>query len=189
MLFWGDEIICLCDCLRLWVGSIFLQQHHGVGADAFFTAGEAELLGGGGFDGDVIRVYAHDVGKGLLHLGNVGVEFGTLGTDGGIDVANGVASGGDDVEGLAEQNLGVDVLELIAFLGGEVVADVTHVGGAEDGIADGMDEDIGIGVSEQSEGVLYLDAAEPEGTTLDKLVDIVAKTDSYFHRECLRVGN
>ena len=165
---------------NLFVSCLF-QQHDCVGTDAFFAACEAEVFGGGGLDGDVVKVDVHYLGEGLLHLGNVGIEFGPFGTNRAVDVSDGVAFGGHDVEGAAEENLGVDVFKLVALLGREVVADVAHVGGTEDGVADGMDEDIGIGVAKQSEGVLYLDAAEPQGATFHQLVDIEAKADAGFH--------
>lgn len=160
---------------------ILLQQYHCVCADSFLASCEAELFGGGGFDGDVIDVDAHDIGEGLLHLGDVWVELGTFGADGGIDVANGIAFGCYEVDGFAKQYLGVDVLELVAFFRREVVADVAHVGCTKYGIADGMDEHIGIGMPEQSVCVLQLNATEPEGASFNKFVDIVAKTDSCFH--------
>ena len=107
---------------------ILLQQYHSVCADSFLASCEAELLGGGGFDGDIIDVDAHDIGKGLLHLGNVRVELGTLSADGGIDVAYGVAFGCYDVDGFAKQYLGVDVLALHLYMVGleHVARGVSH---------------------------------------------------------------
>lgn len=43
-----------------------------------------------------------------------------------------------------------------------------------------MDEHISIGVTKQSEGVLYLDATEPKVATFGELMDIKTKSDSYF---------
>ena len=159
---------------------VLLQQCYCVGTDAFFTTCEAKFFSGGGFDGDVVEVDAHHGCKGFLHLGDVGGEFGTLGTDGAVDVADGVSFGCYDVHSFAEQNLGVDVLELVSFLGRVVVADLAHVCSTEDGITNGMDEHISIGVTKQSEGVLYLDATEPKVATFGELMDIKTKSDSYF---------
>ena len=39
-------------------GLCLLDEHHGVGADALFSAGEAQSLGGGGLDGDIVLVDA-----------------------------------------------------------------------------------------------------------------------------------
>ena len=101
---------------------ILLQQYHCVCADSLLASCEAELFGGGGFDGEVLDVDAHDIGESLLHLGDVWVELGTLCADGSIDVANGIAFGCYEVDGFAEKYLGVDVLELVAFFRREVVA-------------------------------------------------------------------
>lgn len=157
------------------------QQYHSVCADSLLASCEAELFGGGGFDGDVIDVDAHDIGEGLLHLGDVWVELGTLCTDGSIDVANGIAFGCYEVDGFAEKYLGIDVLELVTFFRGEVVADVAHVGCTKYGIADGMDENVSVGMAEQSMCVLQFDATEPEVASFNKFVDIVAEADFYFH--------
>ncbi len=138
------------------------------------------MFGGGGFDGDVIKVDAHHLGEGLLHLWDVGIEFGMFSADGAVDVADAVAFGGNDVEGLAQKNLGVDVLKLVALLGWKMITDVAHVGGSKNGVANGMDEHIGIGMAEQTEGVVNLDAAEPEVAVGNQLVNVVAEADSYF---------
>ena len=68
-----------------------------------------------------------------------------------------------------------------SFLGWEVVADVAHIGCSEDSVADGMDEDVGVGMAEQSMCVLQLNATEPEVASFNKFVDIVAEADFYFH--------
>lgn len=161
--------------------AVSFQQYHSVCADSLLASCEAELFGGGGFDGDVIDVDAHYSGERLFHFGYARIHLGTFGTDGGIDVANGIAFGCYEVDSFAEKYLGVDVLELVAFFRREVVADVAHVGCTKYGIADGMDEHIGIGMPEQSVCVLQLNATEPEGASFNKFVDIVAKTDSCFH--------
>ena len=74
-----------------------------------------------------------------LHLGYVGVELGALCAHRGVYVADAVALGGDEVDGLAQQNLTVYV-ERLGSRVGEVVTYVAHVGGAEQGVADGVDE-------------------------------------------------
>ena len=157
------------------------QQYYSVCADALLASCEAELLGGGGFDGDVVDVDVHYLGERLFHFGYARIHLGTFGADGGIDVAYGVAFGCYDVDGFAKQYLGVDVLEFVAFLGWEMVADVAHIGCSEDGVADSMDENVSVGMAEQSMCVLQFDATEPEVASFNKFVDIVAEADFYFH--------
>ena len=45
---------------------------------------------------------------------------------------------------------------------GEVVADVAHVGCAQKGVADGMQQHVGIAMAQQSLTMLNLDATHPE---------------------------
>lgn len=70
---------------------LFLDEYDGVYRDSFFSSGEAEFLGGGGFDREVVGVDAHAFGKGLLHAGDMGVELGTFGADGDVGVSEFVA--------------------------------------------------------------------------------------------------
>lgn len=90
-------------------GLYLLDEHHGVGADALFSAGEAQSLGGGGLDGDIVLVDAHDMGETCLHRGYMRIDFGPLGADGGVDIAHTVAAAGDKVDGFGKQYLAVYV--------------------------------------------------------------------------------
>ena len=55
-----------------------------------------------------------------------------------------------------------------------MVADITHVGSTEDGVADGVDEYVGIAVAEKPQGVFKFDAANPEFAAWCELMDVVA---------------
>ena len=101
------------------------------------------------------------------------VELGALCTHRGVYVADAIALGGDEVDGLAQQYLTIDV-ERLGSRVGEVVAYVAHVGGAEQGVADGVDEHVGVAVSEQAEFVVEADTAEPQLATLHQFVDIIS---------------
>ena len=76
---------------------ILNYQHRGVCRYALFTAGETEVLRGGGLDGDVVDETADDLSQTLLHGWNMGVEFGALRAYGGIDIAHMVSLGGLDI--------------------------------------------------------------------------------------------
>ena len=155
-------------------------QHGGIGGDAFLAAGEAEFLCGGGLDADVLHVYAHTFGQTFLHGGDVGLQFRTLGADGGVYVAYAVSLAGNDIHGTAQEDLAVYVLELRTGVG-KVVTDVAHVGGAKQGIADGMYEHIGITVAQKALGVLQADASKPEVAAFYKLVYVESESYSDFH--------
>lgn len=161
---------------------LFLHDEHGgIGGDAFLATCETEVLSGGGFDAYLIGGNIHKGGKDLLHLGDVGIEFGTLCTDGAIDIAYLPASLCQEVCGAAEEDLGVDAFVLIALDRGKVVTDIAHVGCSEEGITDGMDEHISIGVTKESMGVGNENPAKPELAMFCKLMDIVAHSYSYVH--------
>lgn len=70
---------------------------------------------------------------------------------------------------------------------GEMAADVTQGGCAEQGVANGMYEDVGVTVAEKAVGVGYGDTAEREGAIGDKAVDIVAKacSDVWLFHDCV----
>jgi hypothetical protein len=63
-----------------------------------------------------------------------------------------------------------------------VVTYVAHVGGAKKGVADGMDEDIGIRVAQEAECVGNEYTTQPQVAVGNQLVDIVAHAYSVRHR-------
>ena len=67
-----------------------------------------------------------------------------------------------------------------------MISDITHVGGAQQGIANGMYEDIGVTVAEKPVGVGNGDAAERKGAVGNKAVDIIAKacSDVWLFHDC-----
>ena len=144
------------------------------------ATGEAEFLGGGGFDGDILDIDLHDASQASLHLLDVGIEFGAFGSDGDVGIAELVALVADELHGVGQENLTVDALEVGRRVG-EVVSDVAHVGCSQQSIAQGMYQDIGIAVTQQAEGVFQLNAAQPKFAAFDETVYVVAKSNSYLH--------
>ena len=61
-----------------------------------------------------------------------------------------------------------------------MVADVAETRGAEQGVADGVNEYVGVAVAEKSEGVVDVHAAYPQLAAEGKGVDIVSESDSHF---------
>ena len=159
---------------------LLLYQHGGIGAYSFLASGESEAFGGGGFNGDIVGVGSNDIGKTLLHGGNVRIELGMLGADGSVDVSHHITFRGYEGDCLAQQYLAVYV-ERVGRRVGEVETNVAHVCRTQQGVADGVYEHVGIAVSEQSEGVINPYAAEPEVASLHKAVYIVAETYSDIH--------
>ena len=123
------------------------DEHCGISRNAFFAAGKAKFLGGCSLNGNVVDVNAHHFCQTCLHLGNMCFQLRTFSTNGGIDVAYRIAFSCNQFDCLAQQNLTVYVVEVVTVVG-EVVTNVAHIGRTQQGIADGMNENIGIAVSE-----------------------------------------
>jgi hypothetical protein len=60
-----------------------------------------------------------------------------------------------------------------------VVTYVAHVGSTKYGVADSMDEYVGIAMSQQTMRVGNFDASKKEWTSCDELVYVVAKSDAH----------
>ena len=88
------------------------------------------------------------------------IHLWTLGADGGIDIAQAVALGGYQADGVAEDDFAVHAVGLGCRVG-EVIANVAHVGGTEQRVADGVQQHVGVAVTQQTEGVVDSNAAHP----------------------------
>ena len=143
---------------------LFLNQAYGVGRDAFLAACKAEFLGGRGLDGDIVLIATADLSHTSLHGGDMGIHLRALGTDGGVDIHQPVALRGNEGDGVAENDLAVHA---VGFGRGiwEMVANVAHVGGAEKGVADSMQQHIGIAVAKEAFTMFQLNAAHPQIAT------------------------
>ena len=143
-----------------------------------FAAGESELLCCRGFDAYLVFVASHDFRQAGFHGRYVRVEFRMLSTDGGVDVSDLVTFCGNEVDDAFEDDLAVHVECLLGVVG-EVVTNIAHVGGAEECVADSVDEDVGIAVTEQSHGVRNLYTSQNQFTAFHEFVDVVAHSYSY----------
>lgn len=153
-------------------------QTDGICANAFLSSDETEVLGGGGFDADEIWIYIHHLGEGGLHGWYVGIEFRTLCTDGGIDIAYAVVFGCDKLDGASKEDLAVDVLELGSGVR-KMIANVSHIGCSEQGITNGVDEHVGIAMAKQAKLMINFYAAKPQLTSFDEFMNII--TETYAH--------
>lgn len=121
------------------------NQYDGVGRDTLFASGKSQLLGRGGLDGDVVRIYLHYLGQALLHYRDMGIQLGAFGTDGYIGVPQFVALLAEEGKGLAEQYLTVYIFVFVGRVG-KVEPDVAQVGCSQQCVAQGMDQNVGIRV-------------------------------------------
>lgn len=161
----------------LWGDALY--QSRGLGGDALATPCEAETLGGGGLYRHGILGEAEVGGYVGYHGGDVGEHLGCLGDDGDIDVGGAVAALGQQPGDTAQQHARVGAL--VARVGvGEVVAYVTQGGGAKEGVAEGVEGDVGVAVSVKAETVGYLYPAYPQVAPLDEAVDVKSVSDAYL---------
>lgn len=168
-------------CMMLDVfGLLFRDEDGGIGGDALHASGKAEALGGSGLNAHGVDIDIHEGRKYGLHGRDVGIDLRTLSADGAVDIAHTITTRSDEICGATKQDFAVDALELCSRIG-EVITDVAHIGGAEHGVTDGMNEDVGIAMAEESVGVVYLDAAEPEVTAFYEFMDIIAHSDANCH--------
>lgn len=62
-----------------------------------------------------------------------------------------------------------------------MITDITHIGCTQQGIANGVNQHIGITMAEQTQLIIYLDTTQPQVTVLYQLVNIVSKSYTYIH--------
>lgn len=154
-----------------------MQEDNGIGGNPFLASYGAEAFVGGGFDADLVAGQPQAGGQAIAHGGQVGFEFGAFGDDDGIDVPNLPPLVEDEFVDLGQKLEAVGSLPLGVF-GGEVVADVAEAGGSKHGVHDGVGEDIGIAVADETKFVVNFDAAEDEGAIGAEAVDVIAVTDA-----------
>lgn len=62
-----------------------------------------------------------------------------------------------------------------------MITDITHIGCTQQGIANGVNQHVGITMAEQTQLIIYLDTTQPQVTVLYQLVNIVSKSYTYIH--------
>ena len=101
-----------------------------------------------------------------------------LSHDDAVNVGDGVSFVLEQLATAAEEYLAVNVFVLGVFVR-EVLADVAEGGGSEKGVADGVEENVGIAMAEESEMVGYLYASQPKRAVGGELVNVVAYSDAH----------
>src|SRR5450830_320426 len=152
---------------------------------ALFPAQITEFLVGLCLDVDLLGRHADVFGDARDHLGDVRRQLRLLGDDGGVDVANRVAGGYHAVGHFAQQGARVGAGEHGVGVR-KMLADVAQGGGAQHGVDDGVQQDVGVRVAEQAEAVGNGDAADDELAALDEGVAVIAGADA--KRWCGVVG-
>ena len=156
------------------------NRRHGLRCDAFFASGEAQPFRRCRLHAHAADIDAEQVGDAGHHGGGVRGDFGLLADEGDIDIGEGAAAGGDAGGSMAEEAGAVGVFVFIVA-GGEMAADIAFGERAVDGVAQGMDADIGVGMAGQTMGVGDLNAAQHQSPVRDQDMDIEAGADPGEH--------
>lgn len=127
-------------------GSVLLNESYGVGGHSFFAPNEAHPFGSGGFDRDVVFTDTNDGSHACLHGGDVRIDLGLLRTNSSIDVPHAVAFSGDELDGFLQQYFTVYIKRFNRGVG-KVITNVAHVGRSKQGVADSVDEHVGIAMA------------------------------------------
>src|SRR3990170_3551299 len=136
-------------CLVVRSSFRFAQEGDGDGGDPFAAAYGADPLVGRGLDVDPGRVQTQRLADRLPHLRQVRRQLRPLRDERGVHVLR-------PVGGLLHR--GADLSEEAAAVGPRVgriirrvaLADVPQAGGAEEGVDDGVEEDVGVAVAAEA---------------------------------------
>lgn len=117
-----------------------------MGGDPFAAPGETEPFGRRRLDVDLLDAAGAGNGELGAHQRDKGGELGPLGNKCCIEIAETIAAPRHLRHHGAKELEAVNPLETCIVIG-EVLADIAGSDGAKEGIAEGMDEDVGIGMT------------------------------------------
>ena len=144
-----------------------------MGTDAFLATFKAEVFGGGGLDGYAVNRYVQYVGNTLAHLWYEGPHFGLLCHNDAVDIADAIAFLSEKVVAVMQQQLAVDAF--VSRVGvGKMLANVSECGGTKQGVTDGVEQNVGVGMSQQPFAMGYLNTPQPKFAVVNKLMYVVS---------------
>jgi hypothetical protein len=155
------------------IGEIYRGDCHC--RDAFFAADEAEVFVGRRFDADL---FVGDVERGgdvYFHRVNMRIQLWLLGDESGIDVDDFALANGDKPGGFFEEGFAGNAAPARVGIGKEM-ADVRLAERTQYGVANGVHENVGVGMAIEAFGVRDFHAAKDEFAVFDQGVDIVANS-------------
>jgi hypothetical protein len=107
----------------------------------------------------------------------VGEKLGGFSQQSGVDVEDGGFFCFGEAGGFSQEESTRDIFPLGVGIG-KVGSDITGAEGTEDGVGQGMEKDIGIGVTFETPFVRNGDAAKDERASRDKGMNIITKANS-----------
>ena len=146
------------------------------GGDAFFAANKSQAFVGGRLDADLLDVEAERFADAQFHIRNVRKHTRRLCQERGIEIDDGPTAKGDLPGSFLQEHTARRILPPRIRVGKEV-ADVHLSDGSEDGVANGVHQDVRVGVSQQTRGVRDFDASQNEFSAGSEGVNIVANSN------------
>ena len=153
------------------------QQRDAVAGDGAFFANGIDVFVGFAFDVDLLDGDAKQLGEALFHGLFIRGEFGLLGDDDDVDIGDLPGGLAEAFHGGFEEFGGIDAFEFGVGVG-EEFADVGEAGSAGEGVDEGVEDDIGIGMAGETVGVGDGDVGEDERAARFGAVEVVADADA-----------
>ncbi|MFM1744656.1 MAG: hypothetical protein RLZZ630_593 [Bacteroidota bacterium] len=144
--------------------------------DTFFATDIPHLLIGGCLDPDVFDGNTHHRGQDFTHPVDVRLDLGLLQQQSHINIADPVSAFGDEVNHATQENRAVDIFKFRGRVG-EISADVFQSCSTQQGIANGMNQGVSVGMSQSALRMRDFYTSDNQFAPLNKLMDV--KADSY----------
>lgn len=158
--------------------SIRLEKTHSMTGNSLFPAGKAEMLFRRRLEIDLIRVRAKNVCKILFHLRKKRSKLRFLRQDRHIQIAEPIPSLRNKLPDPAEQEHAGD--SEIGRIGvGEMLTDIAERRSAEEGVHNGVKQNIRVGMAVQAQSVRNPHAAEDQIPTFREAMHIIAVSDPH----------
>lgn len=151
-----------------------------MGCRALFGSHKAKPFIGRRLDGNLVRRDVENAGNVDEHVGNVRGDLRTFKNDGRINIDDGEAMLLKQIADVPqEKHTGNPLVSRIRVR--EVLSDISKAGRPEQGIHDGMEENIGVRMAVEPLRVGNIHAAEGELPSFYQTVNVVSETNSWVN--------
>jgi hypothetical protein len=153
-------------------------EDHRVGGNPFPAPGETELFGGRRLDVDPVTFRIDGFGDVVPHHRDMRGQLRPLGNDGRIDIADDETFCAGQPHHVAEQLQAVG--PLVCSIGiGEMLPDVTLANGPQNGVGNGVQQHVGIGMAEKARFMRDINPADDASAARHQPMDVIAVSDAH----------
>lgn len=157
-----------------------LKQNYGVGRYPLFPSFEAEMLGGGGLYAEAIQLHTEERSYGFTHLRDVRGYLRLLQKKRDIRVHHPPTCIGNHLDDSLKQDSAVYPLEFVRCVG-KMLSDIPQRQGPQQGIAQGVQGHIAVGMGHTALCVGYFHTAKHERQSIRQPVHVISVSYSQFH--------